>query len=159
MPSNLQPISPKSFLKTLALLHLAFTIASFALSLIILFVLDNYIVFNIENLDSVYYILPIVALTIVYMSSVVFKNLIKSVNKNQALKDKLAKYQTASIVKYAMIEGPAVLCSVLALITGQLVFIVIAWCIIGYLYLAKPSDESVIKDLKLDINERNELGL
>lgn len=159
MPSNLQPISPKSFLKTLTLLHLAFTIASFALSLIILFVLDNYIVFNIENLDSVYYILPIVALTIVYMSSVVFKNLIKSINKNQALKDKLAKYQTASIVKYAMIEGPAILCSILALITGQLVFIVITWCIIGYLYLVKPYDESVIKDLKLDINERNELGL
>jgi hypothetical protein len=159
MTANTSPQNtPKASLKVMAILHLAFTVMPLIFSLVILIVINNYSIFNFENIDLIYYLFPLIAMTVVYLSSIVFNNLLTKIERTHSLQEKLNKYQTASIIKYAMLEGSAILCIVTALITAHVIFIGIAWAIIAYLYLQKPTGDIVIKDLALNMTERKALS-
>ena len=158
MYNSFQIKSPKKFLKTLSTLHMAFCAAVLVFSIVILIVIEDYSIFDRLNINSIYYIFPFVAVTVVYASQFIYRSIINNLKPKSDLNKKLAIYQTANVIRYAMIEGPSILCIVACLITNQLVFIIIAWCILAYLYTLKPTKEKLIKDLSLNFEERTELN-
>ncbi|MBT8243784.1 MAG: hypothetical protein HKP48_01660 [Winogradskyella sp.] len=74
------------------------------------------------------------------------------------LNQKLTHYQTASIIRYALIEGPAILCFIITLISEQVSFLIIGWCILVYMYTIRPTKDKVLKDLRLSLEERIQLS-
>lgn len=158
MTSNTSTPPPKDILKILVILHGAFTIAPFIFSLVILFLLENYSIFNISDISTIYYIIPFVALAIIYAGTSFFKVQLSNIEIDFSLKQKLSSYQTASIIRYAMVEGSAFLCIGIALVSEQIVFLIITWCILVYMYSLRPTKEKIIKDLKLNLSERKELN-
>jgi hypothetical protein len=74
---------------------------------------------------------------------------ISKLKDKHSLKEKLSGYQSAKIIKYALIEGPAFFSIVIALNTENSYFLTIAAALIGYLYFQKPTKEQIESDLEL----------
>lgn len=156
MQQNSSNISPKNFIKTLTIIHAAFIIGPLIFSFIILFLSSEISIFNTDNIPVTYYVIPFVALLIIYAGLRFFKNQISKIEKTLPLNQKLASYQTAFIIKCASVEAPAFLCIMLTILTGETVFVIIAWMILLLLYKFRPTKEKIIENLSLSFDERKE---
>ncbi len=149
--------SPKSTLKTMETLYYAFMSAPLLFSFVILIINEDYSFFNQNHMSTFYYFVPFAAVGIIYIGLTIFKNQVSNIKSDLSLSKKLSQYQSATIIKCAMLEGPALLCVVLALLSQQLVFIIIAWCILVFMYMMRPTKAHVINDLQLNSEERSQL--
>ena len=158
MSTTSERTQPKQILKTLTILYYAFIAAPLLLSLVILMMIKNYTVFEKSEFQTFYYAIPFLAIGLIYVGLTIFKTQISHIKSDLSLNKKLSQYQSATIIKSALLEGPALLCVVLTLISEQLVFIIIAWCILVFMYIMRPTKERVINDLKLNSKERSQLN-
>ena len=109
--------------------------------------------------DSFIYVVPIVAAIGYFASKSVFQNLINKPVPEDALKGRLARYQTATIIKYALLEVPTILALAAYLSSGNALYLVIALCLIVYFYTQRPTRKRVLSDLQLTREEQKELDL
>ncbi|ARV08916.1 hypothetical protein BTO05_04430 [Winogradskyella sp. PC-19] len=158
MQQNLTNTSPKHIIKTLTIIHAAFIAGPFIFSLVILFISSEISIFNTDNIPAAYYIIPFVALIIIYAGLRFFRNQLSKIDKQSPLNQKLVNYQTAFIIKCASIEAPAFLCIMLTILSGETVFLIITWSILLFLYTIRPKKEKVIADLSLSFDERKLLN-
>jgi len=92
----------------------------------------------IDSSSIVFAIIPFLA---IIMANFVFKSQLKQVDRNLKLEDKLPVYQTASIIRWAILEGVAFIILILKpdfLIFGILVII--------YLIFLRPTEEKITND-------------
>ena len=68
----------------------------------------------------------------------------------------MIRYQIASVVKFAIIEGAAFIGIVFSLITGNTAYIAIVGVLIIYYLMQKPSLNKVESDLQLRGEHRNQ---
>lgn len=97
---------------------------------------------NIPPIDSssiVYLIIPVLAIV---LSSILFKTQLKQINPKLKLEDKLPIYQTASIMRWAVLEGAAFLILIL-----KPEFILFGILLILYLIFLRPTEERITNDL------------
>jgi hypothetical protein len=97
---------------------------------------------NIPSIDSssiVYLIIPVLAIV---LSSILFKTQLKQINPKLKLEDKLPIYQTASIMRWAVLEGAAFLILFL-----KPEFILFGILLILYLIFLRPTEERITNDL------------
>lgn len=131
----------KAKIKTIQTIHLAICIG----------VLLAYIF--IGNLSSLeWFKLPIlngdslVYLTILIMayilSSFLYKGALKKINPRLLLEEKIAPYQTASIIRWAIIEGGAFI-----ILFIKLDFILFGLALIIYLFLLRPTANKIEEDI------------
>ena len=71
---------------------------------------------------------------------------------------KLDAYRAALILRYALLEGPSMFAIVVYLVTGGIIFILLAALIVFYFVTIRPNKENVIKDLDLNPNEEQILN-
>ncbi|WP_158657208.1 hypothetical protein [Maribacter cobaltidurans] len=83
--------------------------------------------------------------------------MISSVNKDVSLENKLKTYQTASIIKYALLEGPAFFAIVAYSLTGNALPLVIAICLVLYLAVQRPNLHKLMDTLPLTSDEKRKL--
>ncbi len=129
----------KEKIKVLRIIHLAICGGA------ILFYILSGAMINMEfpSLDSPslpYLIIPFAALA---LSTILFKSQLKQANKSLNLEENMGVYQTASIIRYAILEGAAILILILA--PDLLIFGIL---IILYLAILRPSEERIKRDLK-----------
>lgn len=118
--------------------------------------LINYIQISPEgnDLKDVFlYIVPFFVVGGVIASYLVFNNRLKAIDPGCGLTLKLTEYRSALIVRYALLEGPSLFCIVTYLVTGYIVFILLAAFIIFIFLTIKPSRERAIRDLKPNADE------
>lgn len=138
----------KSFLKQLTIIHAALVIG---LLLFAAFVFWNDPSFNTGmNAASIFvYLVPLVAAVGYFASKYLFKNLLQNKYHQETLANSLAKYQQASIIKFALIEGPAIFALFAYYVEGNALHLVIAFCLIAYLISQRPSLGRMQNDLQL----------
>ena len=95
---------------------------------------------TLDNDSMLYVILPIAAFLI---SNVMFRLLVSKIDNTLSLKEKIVPYQSASIVRYAIIEGTAFLILII-----KPDFIIFGILLIVYLALLTPTEQRIKKDLK-----------
>jgi len=99
---------------------------------------------NLPEINSdnfIYLFIPIIAFVI---SNLIFKHKLKAINPNAIEMQKIMEYQSASIMRWAILEG----CAFLILIL-QPEFILFGILIIIYLIMLRPTEDKVKTDLKL----------
>ncbi len=148
--------NPKLALKTLKVLHSAFCLSILVFSVVVYFVTDDHSFFNTEGMNALYYGIPILAVLLIYGSKGVYANALSKIPNDMPLEQKISNYSTANIIRYAMIEGPAFLCVAVSFMSGSLLFLIIALCILLYLYSIKPTKAKLIEDLNLNFEERKQ---
>tara|TARA_R110002051_G_scaffold236232_2_gene297469 strand:- start:2131 stop:2571 length:441 start_codon:yes stop_codon:yes gene_type:complete len=107
--------------------------------------------------DTFIYIVPIIALLGYFGSIYIFKKQIRNISSSEELQLKLAKYQTASIIKYAVIEGPTLLIFFEFMNSGYTLYFTIACCLLLYLAVQRPNKNRLIQELNLNTEEQRKL--
>ncbi|NJB83077.1 MFS transporter [Wenyingzhuangia aestuarii] len=88
----------------------------------------------------IYALIPLVA---VILSSVLFRLQIQKIDTNLPLEDKIAPYQAAAIVRFAILEGTCFLILIL-----QRDFALLGIILIIYILLLRPTENKIKSDLK-----------
>ncbi len=107
--------------------------------------------------DVFIYIVPTAAILGYFGSQIIYKKTLKNINRNDKLSKKLAHYQKALILKYAFIEGPAILAFIIFMRFGYVLYFNIAVCLIIYLAIQTPTRDKVVKDLSLSSKEQKKI--
>lgn len=149
-------MNSQGFLQTLKLIHISL-VAGLTIFSVFAFVQNNGFNADINTDSNLLYMVPVVALLGYFGSQVLFKKMVSKVQVTDSLQTKLIHYQTASIMKYALIEGPAFIALFVYYTTGNALPLVIAGCLLAYLFVQRPTKEKVISGLNLNSDERRAL--
>lgn len=149
-------MNSKGFFQTLKLIHISL-VAGLTIFSVFAFVQNNGFNADINTDSNLLYMVPVVALLGYFGSQVLFKKMVSKVQVTDSLQTKLNHYQTASIMKYALIEGPAFIALFVYYTTGNALPLVIAGCLLAYLFVQRPTKEKVISGLNLNSDERRAL--
>jgi hypothetical protein len=95
-----------------------------------------------------------VALASIYVSDLIFKKIVASIPQNEGLRSKLAKFQTASIIKYALLEGASLFSIVIFGNTQNLLYLIIGAFLLFYLFLQRPTKQKIEAALNLQGAEK-----
>ena len=93
-------------------------------------------------------VIIIVAVMGVTGSYFIFRMRIQQLEPRLQLEEKLNEYRTALIIKFALIEIPALAALVAYMISGLWLFVLLAVLLIGYFAFQIPLRKELIKDLR-----------
>lgn len=127
-------------LKVFKIIHLALVFGLIA-AYYVLGIFNDLKLPNITSKNYIYLLIPIGAYII---SNLLFKQLISKIETNKPLEEKISQYQSASIVRWAILEGAAFM---ILLIYPE--FILFGLLLIVYLALLIPTETRIKKDLNL----------
>lgn len=153
--NNYRP-TPESFLKSISIIHLAL-LAGQVIFCIAAYAQSGKIYFGIHNMDSIFiYIVPLVAIGGFVVGYLAFKKQLAGIRNKTSLGEKIIAYQTALIIRYALLEGPSLLAIVIYMQYGNLFFLGIAGLLMLHFLFLRPTMEKVENDLDLNFTERIE---
>ena len=98
-------------------------------------------------------ITTVVAISGIFAGNMIFRKRLEQLIELKNLNEKLTGYQSALIVKYALIEGPAFFTVVAYLLTANVLFPVIAVFLVVVMVLSAPRKDKLITDLNLSMKE------
>ncbi|AEM71042.1 hypothetical protein Murru_2003 [Allomuricauda ruestringensis DSM 13258] len=149
MKNTINNYTPGGFLKTMSILHMGIAAAPVVLGAFFYFKTGD-AALNFSNSSDIFLaIVPVVALASIFLGDLIFKKNLKSLPENATLKNKLAKFQTASIIKYGLMEGGALFCIVVFANSQNLTYLIIGVFLICYLFLQRPTKQKIERALNL----------
>src|SRR5258705_13991164 len=103
-------MTSKDYMKSLSILNLALIMGLVIFSIIVSFlILTKSVPINDMDLYNVLkYLVPLLSFGGLFASRAVFKSRLNSISENSTLIQKLNEYRAALIVRYALLEGPAI---------------------------------------------------
>lgn len=107
--------------------------------------------------DTLQMVAPAIAIGGILASSVLYRSLISKIDKNSDLGSKTASYLSASIVRYALLEGPSLFASVCFLLTGEIIFIGLSGIVILAFVFHRPTRDKISIELGLSSKESEQL--
>lgn len=111
-----------------------------------------------EDLQVLTYTSAALVLLSMPLSMILFGQLIKGIKgRNKNLSEKLTAYQTALLVKAAILEFPALFVCVTVLITGNLITLLLIPLVLFIFFINKPSLFRLESDLELTRDEVEQL--
>lgn len=150
--------TPKKILDTFSIIHFAMLAGPTVAGVIFYFTtsVSNTSEFNQE--DIFVYLLPIIAMAGIFVGKFLYPKLLIPVKKKETLQQKLAGFQTASLIQYALVEGPALINIVWFSITGNLLYLTIGGVLIIYLFTLRPTKDKVELDLELQGEHKSQFN-
>ncbi len=150
--------TPSSFIKTLSTIHLALMAGPFLFGAFAYFQTENSYLDYTNTEDVFMLVVPIFALSGVFMGNLLFKKIVKSSDQVKGLRSKLTRFQTASLIKYMIIEGPALIGIVAFYQTANLTYLYISGVLILFLYLLRPTKYKIEQGLRLKGEEKSQFN-
>ncbi|MFS4455560.1 hypothetical protein [Maribacter sp. 2304DJ31-5] len=146
----------KNYLKALSIFHMSLVVG---LCIFLAFAVSQVKSFNTDTSEQhiLLYMVPVFALLGYFGSQFFFKKMISGIKIMDALEEKLKKFQSASHIKYVLIEVPAFLALFTYYNSGNALPLLIALCLLAYLFVQKPSRGKVLKELPLTADEKQQL--
>ncbi|MDQ6527560.1 MFS transporter [Flavobacterium sp. LHD-85] len=127
-------------IKTLQIIHLGICAGTIVIYFLVGDIsLETLTIPAIDSNSILYLIIPVLAFV---LSSILFKAQLKQIDPKLKLEDKLPVYQTASIMRWAVLEGAAFL---ILFIKPE--FILFGILLIVYLLYLRPTEEKITNDL------------
>ena len=146
----------KNYFKSLNVLHLSLVIG-LSIFFVIAIVQGNGFNTDLSANRALLYLVPAIALTGYFGSQFIFKKILSGVQMSDSLETKLKKFQSASHIKYVVIEAPSFFALFVYYTTGNALPLIIAGCLLAYLFVQKPSKEKVLQSLPFNAEEKQEI--
>lgn len=143
-------------LKTFSIIHLALCSGVFIFGFIMFSKIKSTEIILDDSTDVFKYIIPCASIAAIFLSNFLFKSQLNSISENAELKEKMVKYQSASIIKYAILEGVSILSIVIYSLTSNFLYLLIAFGMLLYLISQRPTLSKIISDLDLKGNEKQD---
>ncbi|MEM7483707.1 MAG: hypothetical protein AAF348_00720 [Bacteroidota bacterium] len=158
MTNNTEQLTPRSFIKTLTILHLALIVGPVVFAVFAYFQIQNTTIDFTDTDNSFFLIIPIFAIGAIFMGNLVYKKLTAEISKISGLKQKLMRLQTASLIKFASVEAPALFSVVVFYITENMAFLLIAVVLIFYFFTLRPTKVKIENLLALRGEEKSQFN-
>ena len=143
----------KPFFRTLTIIHSSLVLGLVLFCAIAYFQSDGFTVSMENEFDIFIYVVPLIGMAGYFGSQYVFKNLLNTIKSSDDLGIKLGKYRTASLIKFAILEAPAILALIAFYMTKNALYFVISVCLILYLFIQRPTVQRMKNDLPLNLEE------
>lgn len=152
-----QPVTPNAaaLVKTTAIIHMALATGQILFAAVT-FIIPQKLADNKGN-DVLLLIVPIVAVSSFIIGHLLFKKLLSNIKTESPLKAKLLSYQSATLVRLALLEAPSLFAIVSFMLTGKMVYMGIAALIVLYFIYLRPGKQKIEDDLNLDYDEKTQL--
>lgn len=155
---ELNSMNIKAFFKTMTLIHAALCAGLLIFTIVVYFQNQSFEAV-MDTSDVFIYLIPIVSVAGYFTSQFIFQKLLQGIDSTDTLANKLSKYNTASLIKYALIEGPAFLALAGYFMNSNAMYLVIAFALILYLYTQRPKVHKIIQELPLSYEEKKEFDI
>ncbi len=131
----------KEKLKVIKIIHLALCSGVIAAYLLLGDVnnITNVDITNINSLDTVYLLIPFLAY---FLSNFLFKSQLKNIDTTLDIEENFQFYQTASLMRWAILEGAAFI-----ILFMKQDFMILGVLIILYLIFLRPTLDRIKADL------------
>ena len=139
-------LTPKGFMKTISIIHYALVAGVLALGLVNF--LQTAISPDQEN-NAMTYLFPVFGLMGIFVGSIIFKQMLPKLKTENLLSKKLMGYQTACLIRWALIEGPALLNIVWFGNTGNSLYLAVGATLVIYLTWLRPTKQKLEQELEL----------
>lgn len=106
--------------------------------------------------DLVVIAVALLAAVCVVMSSYLFRKKVAD-SMGKPVIDKLVLYRQATIIRFALLDGPALFSIVFFFLTGNYLYLVITGCMALFMILNRPNDEMIAEHLMLTEEDKNAL--
>lgn len=148
-----------SKLKTLQIIHIAFCIAVFNFALIAFFLVKDSVYLNLklEQPTPLFPQFPIIAVLAVFTASFLFKKQLSSLTDAPSLDEKITKFQTAFLIRSAILEGAALMNTVAFLMTSNSAFLLATAIPFLFLLISRPTKQQIIAELNLSYPDTEKL--
>jgi hypothetical protein len=149
-------LNSKAYFKALSILHLAMVagVVFFGLIVALLVAINTITSINSTFTNFFYYVVPVLTILGLIASNIVFKNRLKQTRDNYELRTRMTNYRGALIIKYALLEGPAIFAIIASLITGTISFLAYAGLMVVLMLYARPGIQKTFNDLVLDEKDK-----
>lgn len=139
------------FVKELSTLHWALMAGILLAGAVITFQFTSFgVYFNIEE-DYLILLVALLGVAGVLFGKKLYEQKILELHNVSDFDDKLQGYRAASILKFSLVEGPALMAIVLAMFNENLLYIFIAVILLNYFYTLRISREKVVGELGLNL--------
>ncbi|MDX2302421.1 MAG: hypothetical protein NW226_06450 [Microscillaceae bacterium] len=154
-------MNSKQYLTSLTIIHLGLLMGQVIFG-VIAFFLNSQEDFSTEgdnsDLRNIFiYLVPFLILSGVSAGFFMMRSRLSMIQQKNSLAEKLQEYRTVLIMKYALMEGPALVALVAYLLTADLMFLGLAALVIVFFVLERPSKDKIIMDLALNSEGRSAL--
>lgn len=109
---------------------------------------------NYQMDNGLVYALAAVVIVALTAAHFLFNLLVRKIDMHLDLRSKLQKYQSAVIIRSAVLEFPGLLASVICILTGNLLPLMGVAVILVVFFILRPSVSSIIQDLNLSNREK-----
>ncbi len=150
-------MSQDNFARTLSIIHSSLLLGLVIFAGFVFWHNPNFTP-DMNSNDIFIYLVPLTAVAGYFGSNYVFQNSIQTIDGKDGLQDKLNGYQVASILKYMLIEGPAILALFAYYLNSNALHLVVACCLIIYLFSLRPTKKKIIDDLKLSVKQQDQFN-
>lgn len=156
-----QSITSKEYFKTLSILHGAIFLGSLLFFIVAIFLFEEDASFK-KLAESEYQVLlgfATLSVVVIFIVKFIYPFIVyKAIQKNEFLKHKMQKYQTASLVKFALFEL-IIFASIIAFIyLLNFWYLVVSIIFLILLFFEKPDRYKIIRGLKLNEEESKHIN-
>lgn len=142
--------------KTMQIIYGALIMGTLVFSVVVYVTSDNlHFAFDGESMYGM--LVPVLAIISLVANTMIFKSTLNSINPQDALGAKITKYQTANIIRGALLEGPALIGAAVTLNTGNYYFLVFSLFMIAAMIFAFPSKQKFVETVQLSFEEKSKL--
>lgn len=154
---NLKTQTSKKYFSSLAIIHIALTLSPFfLLGFLMFFTISEPLSpedVETDSFDIFQYIVPLIILINIILNFTFIQNKIGECRKKTDIISKMNSYRTILIMRYAMLEGPALFSFVVYFLTQNMMYIYIGIIPFIFLVMWRPTRDTAIKDLQLNGDE------
>jgi hypothetical protein len=148
----------KNYLQTLSIITYAQIANLIMFSVLVYFLKQNGVVSDDHGLAHIFlYIVPAFVVASMSAGYFAFGAMINKIGSTLALNEKLKQYQTAFIVRMALLEVSGLLGAVAAVLSGELYFLAAPLMITIVIFLLRPAVFTIVEELRLSSAEREAL--
>jgi len=149
----------QSKLKPLQLIHTAFSIAILLFALVSFTLAKDQIHFSmlVDEKAPFFPLFPIMGIVLTALGFFIFNRQVASVDHTATADEKIMRYQTAFLIRCALIEAGALMNTVAFLLVGNTVFlIIVAFCFLAFIMI-RPNKQRMIDALNLQFPDTEKL--
>jgi len=147
-------MNSKEIIKKLTLIWIALISGQIMFAGVLLFLRKNGQIFGSEELDKILLMsVPMIVVVLIASSILIFKQQIAKIKTEENLENKLNKYQSATIISFALLESPSLLSLISFFLTENNLFLYLSILVIFLFFISKPSEHKLNMDLEISEKE------
>lgn len=107
-----------------------------------------------ENLFLIFFVVDLMIIVPgIVVGPMLYRSFISRVKSGMSLSEKFNLYKQGTIIKLALVEAPTIFSIVAYMLTGSLVFLIIAIGVLVLFFMHKPTIEKFAEDFNISLSE------